>query len=129
MSNRLQALLTHWLPEKDSCQWVLASIIETQRSSYRKASAMMLINNLGKSYGLLSGGCLEADLMRQAQKCWQTGSNITVCYDMQDDTDIAWQLGIGEPGVHPVAPSITNAIYHVSKTRIRDLPVNKVFTI
>ncbi len=37
--------------------------------------------------------------------------------------------GIGEPGVPPVAPSITNAIFHASKVRIRDLPVNKVFEI
>jgi xanthine dehydrogenase accessory factor len=99
MSNRLAALLANWFPEKDSCQWVLASIIETQRSSYRKAGAMMLINSLGKSYGLLSGGCLEADLKRQAQKCWQGETNLTVCYDMQDDGDIAWQLGIGCGGL------------------------------
>ncbi|MEW6994014.1 XdhC family protein [Colwelliaceae bacterium MEBiC 14330] len=99
MNNRLQALLTQWLPEKDACQWVLASIIETQRSSYRKAGAMMLINSLGKSYGLLSGGCLEADLRRQAQKCWQMGTQLSVCYDMQDDNDIAWQLGIGCGGL------------------------------
>ena len=37
--------------------------------------------------------------------------------------------GIGEPGVPPVVPSITNAIYHASNTRIRDLPVNKSFTV
>ncbi|ALO33486.1 xanthine dehydrogenase [Colwellia sp. MT41] len=37
--------------------------------------------------------------------------------------------GIGEPGVPPIAPSITNAIYHASKVRIRDLPVNKVFSV
>ena len=37
--------------------------------------------------------------------------------------------GIGEPGVPPVAPSITNAIYHASKVRIRDLPINKVFEV
>ena len=37
--------------------------------------------------------------------------------------------GIGEPGVPPVAPSITNAIYHASKIRIRDLPVNKVLSV
>jgi len=37
--------------------------------------------------------------------------------------------GIGEPGVPPVAPSITNAIYHANKTRIRDLPVNKIFSV
>ena len=99
MSNRLADLLANWLPEKDSCQWVLASIIETQRSSYRKAGAMMLINSLGKSYGLLSGGCLETDLKRQAQKCWHNNTSITVCYDMQDDSDIAWQLGIGCGGL------------------------------
>ena len=99
MSNRLAALLATWFPEKDACQWVLASIIETQRSSYRKTGAMMLINSLGKSYGLLSGGCLEADLKRQAQKCWHKNTNITVCYDMQDDSDIAWQLGIGCGGL------------------------------
>ncbi len=99
MSNRLAELLAHWFPEKDSCQWVLASIIETQRSSYRKTGAMMLINSMGKSYGLLSGGCLEADLIRQAQKCWHQNTPITVCYDMQDDTDIAWQLGIGCGGL------------------------------
>lgn len=99
MSNRLTALLANWFPEKDSCQWVLASIIETQRSSYRKTGAMMLINSLGQSYGLLSGGCLEADLKRQAQKCWHKNTNITVCYDMQDDSDIAWQLGIGCGGL------------------------------
>jgi len=99
MSNRLAALLSTWFPERDTCQWVLASIIETQRSAYRKTGAMMLINSLGKSYGLLSGGCLEADLMRQAQKCWHNNTSVSVCYDMQDDSDIAWQLGIGCGGL------------------------------
>ncbi len=32
--------------------------------------------------------------------------------------------GIGEPGLPPVAPRITHAIYHASRTHIRDLPVN-----
>jgi isoquinoline 1-oxidoreductase beta subunit len=33
--------------------------------------------------------------------------------------------GVGEPGLPPILPSITNAIYHASGTRIRDLPVKK----
>lgn len=33
--------------------------------------------------------------------------------------------GVGEAGVPPVSASLTNAIYHASGLRIRDLPVNK----
>ena len=93
------SLLTTWYPNKDSFSWVLATIIETKGSSYRKAGAMMLFNSLGKSYGLLSGGCLEADLLKQAQKCLQLNQAISVCYDMRDESDIAWQLGIGCGGM------------------------------
>lgn len=37
--------------------------------------------------------------------------------------------GVGEPGVPPIIPSITNAIYHASGKRIRELPVNKHMTV
>jgi isoquinoline 1-oxidoreductase beta subunit len=37
--------------------------------------------------------------------------------------------GVGEPGVPPIIPSITNAIYHACGKRIRDLPVNQHMTV
>ncbi len=37
--------------------------------------------------------------------------------------------GVGEPGLPPIIPSITNAIYHASGTRIRDLPVKKALKV
>ncbi|MFT6899261.1 MAG: isoquinoline 1-oxidoreductase beta subunit [Paraglaciecola sp.] len=37
--------------------------------------------------------------------------------------------GVGEPGVPPVAASVTNAIFHACGQRIRDLPVNKHFSV
>ncbi|WP_199611633.1 molybdopterin cofactor-binding domain-containing protein [Flocculibacter collagenilyticus] len=37
--------------------------------------------------------------------------------------------GVGEPGVPPVAPSITNAIVDAGGMRIRDLPVNKHYGV
>lgn len=99
MSNQLDQLLNYWSDNRNSLQWVLATIIETQGSSYRKAGAMMLINSLGQYRGLLSGGCLEADVMRQARRCWETGKNRIICYDMRDEDDLSWHLGIGCGGM------------------------------
>lgn len=99
MSNRLEHLLAIWQQQKDACEWVLATIVDTAGSSYRKPGAMMLINSFGQYYGLLSGGCLESDLMRQAKRCMASNSNLFVTYDMREDSDIAWQIGIGCGGM------------------------------
>lgn len=98
-TNHLCALLDVWQQQKDQLEWVLATIIETDGSSYRKPGAMMFINGLGQYFGLLSGGCLEADIMRQARKCWDSGENQIIQYDMRDEDDLSWKLGIGCGGM------------------------------
>lgn len=109
MGNRLEYLFEQWFDQKDSCQWVLATIVETKGSAYRKAGARMLINSNGQVFGLLSGGCLESDLMLQAQKCWSLNKDIIIVYDMQDETDITWQLGIGCGGMVKVLLQSVNS--------------------
>jgi len=99
MSNRVEQLLDTWYDRKDSMQWMLATVVETAGSSYRKKGAMMFFNDLGQCFGLVSGGCLEADIMRQAQKNWSTGQPSILTYDMRDEDDIGWQLGIGCGGM------------------------------
>lgn len=99
MANRISQLLSHWSDYRDKHLWVLATIIETDGSSYRKAGAMMLINDLGQYFGLLSGGCLESDIMRQARRCWDNKKNRIIEYDMREEEDLAWQLGIGCGGM------------------------------
>jgi isoquinoline 1-oxidoreductase beta subunit len=37
--------------------------------------------------------------------------------------------GVGEPGIPPIIPSITNAIFSASGIRIRNLPVNKELSV
>ncbi|MEQ3651713.1 MAG: XdhC family protein [Glaciecola sp.] len=99
MANHIQQLLNTWYQHRDQMEWVLATIIEIDGSSYRKPGAMMMINSMGKYHGLLSGGCLESDIMRQARQCWQSGRNHIIQYDMREEEDIAWQLGIGCGGL------------------------------
>jgi xanthine/CO dehydrogenase XdhC/CoxF family maturation factor len=99
MANRISQLLSHWTENRDTHLWVLATIIQTDGSSYRKAGAMMLINDMGQYFGLLSGGCLESDIMRQARRCWDNQQNRIIEYDMREEEDLAWQLGIGCGGM------------------------------
>ena len=74
MSNQLNALLNTWADARDDTDWVLGTVYKTEGSAYRKAGAMMLINGYGQQFGLLSGGFLEADIVRNARKVMQTGN-------------------------------------------------------
>ena len=95
MVSHLKQLLDTWYPQRDSQLWVLATVYKTEGPSYRKSGAMMLFNDLGQQYGLVSGGCLEADIQLQAARVMRSGQSITLCYDGSDEDDISFQLGIG----------------------------------
>jgi xanthine dehydrogenase accessory factor len=77
---------------------VLATIAETLGSTYRKAGAQMLIAPDGSAAGLLSGGCLEADLLERARKVLDTGEALAVEYDTRSSDDILWGIGLGCEG-------------------------------
>ncbi len=77
---------------------VLATVAQTLGSTYRKAGAQMLIAGDGRVAGLLSGGCLEADLMARAGTVLQTGEPATVHYDTRSSDDVIWGIGLGCEG-------------------------------
>ena len=78
--------------EKD---FVLATIIETKGSTYRKPGARLLITRNGKFYGLLGGGCFEADLLEHALKIFESKEDTSLFYDMRGPEDLVWGLGLG----------------------------------
>ncbi|MDG1812408.1 MAG: XdhC family protein [Porticoccaceae bacterium] len=121
MANNLKQLLDIWYPQRDTQLWVLATVYKTQGPSYRKSGAMMLFNDLGQQYGLLSGGCLEADIQRQAAKVMRSQQSLTVCYDGSDEDDISFQLGIGCGGtVYILLQPVQAAQNYLNLGEIRD---------
>ena len=73
--------------------FALATVVETEGSTYRKAGAQMLIAAGGEPYGLLSGGCLEADLALHARTVINTGTARRVKYDMRGEDDRLFGIG------------------------------------
>ncbi len=122
MANHFQQILNIWHPKKDEHNWVLATIVGTEGSSYRKMGAQMLINDLGQYFGLLSGGCLESDIMNQARRCWEKCENRIIQYDMREEEDLAWKLGIGCGGLVRILLQPVDA-------QNRYLELDKVFSI
>ena len=95
MSNQLAHLLQQWYSNKDQCEWVLGTIYDHSGACYRKAGAMMLFSSLGQQLGMLSGGCLESDISKNARKVMLSGETMMLCYDGNDEDDMSFQLGIG----------------------------------
>ncbi|MFC6632445.1 XdhC family protein [Microbulbifer taiwanensis] len=121
MANQLQALLELWHEHKNSRNWVLGTVYKTAGPCYRKAGAMMLFDDLGRHYGLLSGGCLEADIQRHAQQVLNAKQSKILCYDGSDEDDFSFQLGIGCGGtVHILLQPILEENDYLQLVQLRD---------
>jgi len=77
---------------------VLATIVATIGSTYRKPGAQMLIAADGSGAGLLSGGCLENDLVERARAVLASGEPALVDYDARGPDDVIWGIGLGCEG-------------------------------
>ena len=121
MNNHLTELLKHWHPLRDEHLWVLATVYKTLGPCYRRAGAMMLFNDLGQQFGLLSGGCLEADIQRHAARVMQSKRSLTVSYDGSDEDDITFQLGIGCGGtVHIMLQPILPELHYLHLNEVHE---------
>jgi xanthine/CO dehydrogenase XdhC/CoxF family maturation factor len=83
----------------DTAQAVLATIVKTVGSSYRRAGAHMLIFPDGKTIGSISGGCLEQDVIANAKKVRASGKATLLSYDTTMEEDVLFGVGLGCKGV------------------------------
>lgn len=80
--------------KKDKKQ-VLATIVNVEGSSYRKKGSMFVCDEDGVHVGLLSGGCLEADIKERCKEVISLNRSCTVEYDLSSIDDLNWGQGTG----------------------------------
>lgn len=78
---------------------VLASVVNTSGSTYRRSGAKALVLSDDSIVGLVGGGCLESDLLKRAQRVRMSRKATIVSYDNRGDEDIVWGLGLGCAGL------------------------------
>ena len=60
-------------------------VLDTHGSTPVKSGAAMAVDELGRGYGTVGGGCGEAEVMRRARALLQNGGSTTMEVDMTDD--------------------------------------------
>lgn len=106
---------------------VLATVLAVRGSSYRKPGARMLVTSEGWKAGSVSGGCLEADVVRRAAFLVEQGTPQVRTYDTSVDGEVALGCG-GEVDVllEPFRPEseLAQALADVVEKRVpRELVV------
>src|SRR4029078_10413949 len=77
----------------------LATVARVEGSSYRRTGARMLVLDNGTYLGGISGGCLEGDALRRAQKSIASNKTSVVTYDTTKDDDHQIGVGLGCNGI------------------------------
>ena len=78
---------------------VLATVVDVRGSSYRLPGAKMLILENGENFGMVSGGCLEADVLERAKQVLKTNEPQVFVYDTTTNDDSVFALNMGCRGV------------------------------
>jgi xanthine dehydrogenase accessory factor len=67
--------------ENPSQPWALATLVQTEGSTYRKRGARLLVGPDGKTLGVLSGGCLEEEIGRHGREVIADAAPILLSFD------------------------------------------------
>ncbi len=74
---------------------VLATILRVAGSTYRRPGARMVVEPDGTITGMVSGGCLEHDIVEHCKKVLAEGTPRLLHYDTMAEDEAVWGLGSG----------------------------------
>jgi xanthine/CO dehydrogenase XdhC/CoxF family maturation factor len=81
--------------ESAGAEYVLATVVAVDGSSYRKPGARMLLAQDGRRAGTVSGGCLEAEVAKRAWWLTAKGPVVERYSTADDDGDMPYGSGCG----------------------------------
>ncbi len=78
---------------------VLATVVGVEGSAYRRPGAKMIVEEGGGGSGHITAGCLEDEVFELADDVLAAGEPRVETYDLMEDDDDVWGLGVGCNGV------------------------------
>jgi xanthine dehydrogenase accessory factor len=94
--NDLEPILDLWRALKaDGKDYVLATIVGIEGSSYRRPGTCMLMGEDGRRAGTVSGGCLEAEIAKRAWWLTERGPTIERYSTIADEGERPYGSGCG----------------------------------
>jgi xanthine/CO dehydrogenase XdhC/CoxF family maturation factor len=92
----LARILALWRElEAAGADYVLATVVAVEGSSYRKPGALMLLTADGRRIGTVSGGCLEAQVASRAWWLTSNGPTVQRYSTAEEDGDRPYGSGCG----------------------------------
>jgi xanthine/CO dehydrogenase XdhC/CoxF family maturation factor len=88
--------LLDFVQDREGEEFTLVTLTETEGSTYRKKGAMKVIDGKGKSVGLISGGCLEGEILEFAKGLKDNRGQLVI--DTTKETDRLFGSNIGCQG-------------------------------
>lgn len=80
-------------------KFILATVVRVQGSSYRHEGAKMLIDAKGETFGTISAGCLEQDIVYHAQEIIESNSSQMIRYNLASEDEVSWGQSPGCNGI------------------------------
>ena len=78
--------------EREGRRFAVATVVRTRGSTPQVVGAKMLVDDLGRTFGTLGGGCVEGDAFAEAQAV--LGGAATSLREYELTEDLAWDTGL-----------------------------------
>ena len=78
---------------------VVATVVDVEGSAYRRPGAKMLVEEGGEGLGHITAGCLEDEVFELTADVLAAGEPRIETYDLMEDDDDVWGLGVGCNGI------------------------------